>query len=80
VITVDMAKAREIQRGRIRAARQPLLAALDVEFMRAVEAGDAARQAEVAAQKQALRDAPAHPDIEAAETPEALKAVWPMPG
>jgi hypothetical protein len=79
MITVNMARAREIQRDCIRSARVPLLAALDVAWMRAGEVGDAARQAEVAAQKQALRDAPAGPRIEAAEAPEALAAVWPLP-
>jgi hypothetical protein len=78
MISIDMTKARAIQRDRIRVARAPLLAVLDVAFMRAVEAGDMASQTEVAAQKQALRDAPADPRIDAAATPEELAAVWPL--
>ena len=73
----DMAKARAIWADKMRAARAPKLAALDVAFMRAVEAGDLAAQAAIAAQKQALRDVPADPAIETATTCTALKAVWP---
>lgn len=76
-LTVDMDKAREIQRSHIRAARIPLLAALDVEYMRAHETGDSVKLAEVTAQKQALRDAPADLALDAAKTPEELKAIWP---
>lgn len=76
-LTVDMEKARDIWRDRIRAARAPLLAALDVEYQRADEAGDAAAKADVVARKQALRDATADPAIEVATTPDHLKAVWP---
>jgi len=74
-LAVDMAKAREIHRNRIRAARAPLLAAADVAYMRALEAGQ--DTAAIVARKNALRAAPADPAIEAATTPEALAAVWP---
>lgn len=76
VIDIDMAKAREIHRDILRKLRAPRLAALDVEFMRAIERGapDSEVQ-EINAKKQALRDIPAHPSIESAQTPEELKAV-----
>lgn len=75
---VDMAKAREIHRGRLRELRAPKLAALDVDYLRALERGaPSAEIAAIAAKKQALRDAPADPAIEAAATPEALRAVMP---
>jgi hypothetical protein len=77
MITVDMTKAREIKRDMIRAERKPLLEKLDVEFMRAQEAGDTALQQEIAAKKQALRDATVDPVIDAATTPDELKAVRP---
>lgn len=76
-IDVDMVKARDIQRDRIRAKRKPKLEALDIEYMKAHEKADVLAMNRIVAQKQALRDAPAHPDIEAAQTPEALKNVWP---
>jgi hypothetical protein len=76
-ITVDMTRARSIQLGRIRAARDAKLKALDLPFLRAVETGDSARQAEIAGEKQRLRDLPAATDLSKAATPEALKALWP---
>ncbi|MEJ0012348.1 MAG: hypothetical protein WDM94_06895 [Bauldia sp.] len=72
-----MDKARAIHCDRMRAARAPRLAALDIAYQRADESGDAAAKAAVAARKQALRDVTADPAIAAAETPDALKAVWP---
>ena len=76
MINVNMDKARDIHRDKIRAARNPKLAAKDVDFMRAVEAGDTDAQATVAAEKQALRDATSAAAIDAATTPDALKAAW----
>ena len=73
VVEVDMAKARELQKDVIRAERKPLLEALDVEWFRAVETGGDV--AAVAAKKQALRDVTSDPRIEAAATPEELKAL-----
>jgi len=78
MIRVNMDKARDIKRDIIRSERKPLFEALDVEFMRSVEAADLAKQAEIAAKKQALRDATQDPAIEAAQTPEELKAVRPQ--
>lgn len=77
MIVVNMDKAREIKKDMIRAEREPKLAELDVQFMRAVEAGDTALQAEIATKKQALRDATDDPAIANASTPDELKAVVP---
>ena len=74
MITVNMDKARDIHRNKVRDARKPLLAAKDVEFQRALETG--ADTAAIVAAKQALRDAPASAAIEAATTPDELKASW----
>ena len=76
-IAHDMAKCREIHKNRMRHARKPLLEALDVEYMRANEAGDVAKRLAVVKKKQELRDVTADPRIESAKTPEELKAVWP---
>jgi hypothetical protein len=73
----DMAKCREIHKDRLREARAPKLAALDVDYQRADEDGDSARKRDIAKRKQELRDVTKHPDIEAAKTVEELKAVWP---
>ena len=76
-IAVDMQKAREIHKNNLRAARAPKLAALDVDFMRAVESADAGAWAAIAAKKQALRDVTSDPSIAAATTPEELVAAIP---
>lgn len=75
VITVDMSKARDIWRDKIRAARLPEFVRLDAAFMRALETGT--DTSAIVAQKQALRDATADPAIDAALTPEQLKLVQP---
>ena len=71
---VDMAKAREIHKTKIRTAREPKLAELDIEFQKALETG--ASTTEIVAKKQALRDAPADSGIAAANDADALKAQW----
>ena len=73
-ITVNINLAKTIWYDAFRLARKPLLAALDVEFMRAVESSDSARQSEIATQKQALRDVTT---IELPDTLEGIKATWP---
>ena len=74
-IVINPDKAKAIWKDKWRGARKPLLASLDVEFMKAVEAGDSAKQAEIAAQKQALRDV-TQTEI-AGNSPEEIKSVWP---
>lgn len=55
-IRINIDKAKAIKLDQFRAERAPKLAALDVAFVRALEQGDAAEQARIAAEKQALRD------------------------
>ena len=69
-----MAKAREIHKTNIRAARNPKLAELDVEFQKAQETS--ASTTDIVAKKQALRDAPADSAIASASDEAALKAQW----
>jgi hypothetical protein len=76
-LTVDMEKAREIHREHLRQMRAPLLQALDVEYQRADERGDPAEKQRIAARKQVLRDVTKDVAIEAAQTPEELKAAIP---
>lgn len=77
IIDIDMVKAREIHRNKLRSLRVPLLKALDVEYQKADEVNDIAEKAKIALKKRALRDVTADPAIEAAMTPEELKAVLP---
>ena len=71
---IDMAKAREIHKDKIRAARAEKFKELDIEFQKALETG--ASTTDIVAKKQALRDAPADSGIAAASDTDALKAQW----
>lgn len=75
MITVNMAKARDIHRAKMRDAREPLFAALDVAYQRAIETGT--DTSAIVAKKQALRDVTGDPAIEAAQTINELKNIWP---
>ncbi len=74
IIKTDMAKAKEIHKKNIREAREPKLAALDIEFQRALETS--ADTSTIVAKKNALRDAPADSAIESATDEAGLKAQW----
>lgn len=54
VVTVNIEKAKEITKRRLRVEREPLLAAQDVAFQRAQETG--ADTSAIVAEKQRLRD------------------------
>lgn len=54
VVTVNLTKAKEITKARLRAEREPLLAAQDVLYMRALEAGSDVSA--IVAEKQRLRN------------------------
>ena len=69
-----MAKAKEVHKKNIRDARAPKLAALDVDFQRALETSSDTSL--IVANKQALRDAPAAAGISTATTTDELKAQW----
>ena len=53
-VSVNLDKAKEITKRRLRAEREPLLAAQDVAFQRALETG--ADTTDIVAEKQRLRD------------------------
>lgn len=58
-IKINFGKAQEITKVRLRREREPLLQALDIEYMQALEATDSvstAKRREIATKKQALRD------------------------
>lgn len=77
---VDMARARPIKTDQIRVERDKRFAALDINYIRADEAGNVVEKQRIAILKQKLRDLPAtvQPDLAAITTPEALEA-WEPP-
>lgn len=72
-VEIDMAKARDVHRDKLRADRKPRLEALDVKVMRAIE--DGVGTSLLVAEKRQLRNVTADPRIDAAKTPEALMAL-----
>tara|TARA_A100001201_G_C4029435_1_gene183084 strand:- start:12 stop:449 length:438 start_codon:yes stop_codon:yes gene_type:complete len=72
--TINIALARDIWRDKIRNARKPKLEELDIQYMRAQEAGE--DTSAIVAKKNKLRDFPAKPEIDSASTVEELKAIW----
>ena len=73
-IETDMTKAKEIHKDKIRIARTPKLAELDIEFQKALETSSSTT--DIVAKKQALRDAPAASGISTAASEADLKAQW----
>ena len=72
MITIDISKAKDIWKDKIRVARKPALEKLDVDYMRANESG--ADTTSIVADKQTLRDLPSQ--VDTATTTDEIKAVW----
>ncbi len=74
-IGIDLSRAKEIKRDELRILRGPELEKLDKEFMKALENNDVARQEQITARKNALRDAPDSPIIDQAQSLQELDAI-----
>jgi hypothetical protein len=72
-VEVNMTAAKTIHKDNLRAERAPEMDKLDVEFMRGLEQG--VDVSAIAANKQALRDITKDARLDAATTPDALKAL-----
>ena len=72
--SVDITKAKEIHKDKIRLAREKKFEELDVEFQRALETS--ADTSAIVTKKQALRYAPSSAGITTAVTATDLKANW----
>jgi hypothetical protein len=72
-VVEDMVESLELQKNYLRAERAPEMEKLDVEFMRGLEQG--VDVSAIAANKQALRDITKDARLDAATTPDALKAL-----
>ena len=81
-IGINVNKAKEIHKDKIREVRNPLLQAEDVTFMRAVEADDTDAKTASATRKQQLRDVTNIVDsatitaTDVTGVTNELKAVW----
>jgi phosphotransferase system IIA component len=71
-ITIDIPKAKEIWKNKIRVKRTNALAKLDIDYMRANESR--ADTTSIVADKQTLRDLPSQ--VDTATTTDEIKAVW----
>jgi hypothetical protein len=76
-IVHSMAKCRALWRQKMREHRAERWPVWDAAYLQADEQGDLVRKTQLAAKRQQLRDVTAHPNIDAATTPDELKLVWP---
>ena len=72
MITIDISKAKEVWKEKIRVARKPALEKLDVDFVKAQETSSDTTS--IVADKQTLRDLPNQ--VDTATTTDEIKAVW----
>ena len=71
-ISIDINKAKDIWKEKIRTARKPALEKLDVNFIKAQETSSDTTS--IVADKQTLRDLPSQ--VDTATTTDEIKAVW----
>ena len=57
MLNIDVNRALDVHKKQIRTKREIIFKDLDVQFMKALEAGNSTLAAEIGAKKQALRDA-----------------------
>ena len=72
MITIDISKAKDTWKDKIRIARKPALEKLDVDFVKAQETSSDTTS--IVADKQTLRDLPSQ--VDTATTTDEIKAVW----
>ena len=72
MITIDILKAKDIWKNKIRDARKSALEKLDVDFIKAQETSSDTTS--IVADKQTLRDLPSQ--VDTATSTDEIKAVW----
>lgn len=75
--TIDLERAKDVWRNKMRPIRDARLKQLDLEWMRAMELGDSAKASVVATQKQELRDITKRDELKYAKSLAEVKAFWP---
>ena len=77
-VNINIQKAKEVWRNKIRADRKPYFVSLDVDYLKATEAQNTTLKNDIETRKQLLRDAPEDSRIADAISPEELKAIDPV--
>jgi flagellar motor switch/type III secretory pathway protein FliN len=75
MLEINLEKALEIHKTKIREKRESVFKDLDIQFMKALEQGNTTLSAEIGAKKQALRDI-TDIDISNISTLDELKQIW----
>jgi flagellar motor switch/type III secretory pathway protein FliN len=75
MIQINLEKALEIHKKKIRERREVVFKDLDIQFMKALEKGNTTLSAEIGTKKQALRDI-TDIDISNISTLDELKQIW----
>lgn len=70
-ITINLTKAKDIAKDNLRKERAPVLAALDVQFQRALESNSST--SDIVAKKEELRNITTHSSIVNASNVDSLK-------
>ena len=76
-LLIDMPKAREVHKNKLRQLREPKMRELDFVYNEALSKRDEKAQLAAIEKKDALRNVTAAPEIENAQTPEELKSFLP---
>lgn len=77
VLMIDMPKAREVHKNKLRQLREPLMRTLDFVYNEALSKRDERAQLDAIAKKDQLRQVTDAPEIANAQTPEELKSFLP---
>jgi flagellar motor switch/type III secretory pathway protein FliN len=75
MIQINLEKALEIHKKKIRERREVVFKDLDIQFMKALEKGNTTLSVEIGTKKQALRDI-TDIDISNISTLDELKQIW----
>lgn len=72
MITIDINKAKDVWKNKIREKRKPVLEQLDIDFVKAQEQDNDTTS--IVSDKNTLRDLPSQ--VDTATTVDEIKAVW----
>ena len=77
IVVIDIEKAKEVWKDRMREARTPILSKLDSQYFMALEKQDTDWASSIAQTKQLLRDVTKLPELLSATTIEEIESIWP---